>query len=578
MRSITVERDHIVTMPDGVRLYTDVYRPDAAGPHPTLIYRVRGSKDLSFITGALMVSPVLAADRGYAVVIQQVRGRNKSEGDWHPFVHERSDGLTTLDWVLDQPWCNGRVGTYGSAYAGACALQLTASGHPAVEACVGFVTGANYHDGWISNSGAFELGWANFWAYLTSGESLRRLGLTPAETEQRMAALKAATTSPMQQMERLPLKDQPALEGISPHYQTWLEHPSYDAYWQEIDVVASAADIKAKVLNITGWWDNFLGSHLDLDAALAEHSPAGANRRLVIGPWDHFTYVGVIQTRAGAKDFGPPGVSGASVIGSMTLDWFDRWLRDAPPTEATSPGTRYFVPGPDVWRNAESWPPAHNPTPWFLHPGGLVDTTVPSSGSVGTSYEYDPADPTPTIGGRTLMPSVAEAGVQDVSDLANRSDVLVFDSELLENGVEIAGPVSADLFVSTTAQDTDFVVTLADLDPDGSAEFIADGIVRGRYRHDQHEESWFVPDRVEELTVNMWAAAWRFPKGHRIRIMVASASFPRFNRSLNTKASLSDGTLDDAEVATQTIYHDAKRASSVTLPMTDPESPPCPSH
>ena len=572
MRKLIVERDHVVTMPDGIRLYTDLYLPDAPGPHPTLIYRVRGNKDLSFITGALMVSPVLAADRGYAVVVQQVRGRGKSEGEWHPFVHERSDGAATLEWVLDRPWSNGRVGTYGSAYAGACALQLAATGNPAVEACVGFVTGADYHDGWISTSGGFELGWANFWAYLTAGESLHRLGLPAAETERRMAELTEAMTHPKEQMERLPLTDQPALEGISPHYQVWLDHPEYDDYWEAIDVVAAAPDIGAKFLNITGWWDNFLGSHLRLDAELGVGSLAGGHRRLVIGPWDHFTYVGVIPTRAGAKDFGSPGLSGAGVIGSMTLDWFDRWLTDAPPSEGTDAGVRYFVPGPDEWRTSGSWPPPHSPTRWYLQAEGSVAPSPPSLSDASSSYEYDPANPTPTIGGRTLMPSVAEAGVQDVSGLAGRPDVVVFDSGVLEAPTEITGPVTAELFVSTTAEDTDFVVTLADVDPDGFAEFVADGFVRGRYRHGRDEMTWFVPNRVEELTVDMWAVAWRFDTGHRIRVMIASASFPRFNRSLNSRAPLSTGTLDDAVPATQTIHHDVNRPSSVVLPVTDSDS------
>ncbi len=379
-----------------------------------------------------------------------------------------------------------------------------------------------------------------------------------------MADLAAAMRDPMAQMERLPLGDQPALDGLSPHLATWLEHPAYDEYWASTDVIAAASDIAGRVLNITGWWDNFLGSHLQLHDALAA-SPHAADRRLVIGPWDHFTYVSVTPTRAGAREFGPTGASSEAVIGAMTLEWFDRWLQDAAPSDSTAPGVRYFAPGDHQWHTAPAWPPPHSAVRWHLHDDGGLAPSPPAPGEV--TYRYDPADPTPTIGGRTLMPSVAPAGIQDVAALADRSDVLTFDSSPLAEPLDLAGPVRAELAVSTSAEDTDFVVTLADVAPDGSAAFVADGIVRGRYRNDRSAESWFTPGMVETLDIDLWAVAWRFDAGHRIRVMVASASFPRFNRSLNTRASLAAGTLDDAVVATNTVH---LGPSAIVLPVATP--------
>jgi putative CocE/NonD family hydrolase len=251
MREIQIQRDHFMDTRDGVRLHSDVYLPPGEGPFPTLLYRVRGSKDSAFITGTLMLNPIVAADRGYAVVVQQVRGRADSGGEWHPFVFEASDGIEAVEWTLAQPWCDGNIGVYGSAYAGAAALLIAAEGHPAVKACVAFVTGANYHDGWIYTSGALELGWDNFWAYLTAGESLKRLDLDDDRRAAMAESLAEAMKTPMEQMDRLPLGDQPALEGISPHFQTWLDHPTYDEYWESIDVIARAGQITAAVLNIT---------------------------------------------------------------------------------------------------------------------------------------------------------------------------------------------------------------------------------------------------------------------------------------------------------------------------------------
>ena len=309
---MTIRRDLAMTTRDGVELAADLYLPEGEGPFPTLLYRVRGSKSLAFITGAILLNPIVAAERGYAVLIQQVRGRGGSGGEWHPFVHEAEDGWDTLEWLTTQSWCNGRIGTYGTAYTGIDALELAATGHDALEAVVVVVSGVSPHDGWIYTSGAFELGWNTFWTYLTAGESLKRLDASASQKELIGRALQADMTDPMEQMERLPISLRPALEEVSPHYWTWLDHPSYDEYWERLDVLRAADQVKARVLNVTGWWDNFQHSHLELYRALLDRSPSGGDQRLVIGPWDHFTYVNIVphdcgesQLRAGRS--GWPG-------------------------------------------------------------------------------------------------------------------------------------------------------------------------------------------------------------------------------------------------------------------------------
>ncbi len=557
-----------MTAGDGTALVSDVYLPAGDGPFPTLLYRVRGSKDSSFITGTLMLSPIIAASRGYAVVVNQVRGRGRSTGEWHPFVHEESDGLDALEWTLTQSWCNGSVGVYGSAYAGANALLLTATGHEAIKACVAFVTGANYHDGWIYTSGALELGWDNFWAYLTAGESLQRLELPAAESVVATSSLEVALKNPTEMMNVLPLRDQPALTGISDHYQVWLDHPHYDEYWEAIDVIAKANKIQAAVLNISGWWDNFLGSHLQLYRALAERSPRGDQQRLIIGPWDHFTYVGIVPTRAGERTFGPQGLAGNAVVGPLTLDWMDRWLQGAEPQEDTAPGLRYFAAGSDEWRVADTWPPPHTPQRWHLRSEGALRTEAPGEESPDT-FVYDPADPTPTVGGRTLMPTVTGAGIEDQATVGRRFDVLGYDSDPLDSAVEIAGPVEVELWASTSAVDTDFTAKLVDVAPDGYASFVADGIVRGRHRRTTREDEWLKPGDVYRFDIDLWGAAWRFEVGHRIRVEIASCNFPRFDRNLNAALPVGEGTLAEAVVAEQTIYHDTARPSSVVLSITD---------
>ena len=577
MKEIRIERDHVMETRDGISLYADIYFPTGEGPFPTLLYRVRGDKDSAFITGTLMLNPIVAADRGYAVVVQQIRGRGKSGGEWHPFVWESADGIDAVEWTLSHPWCNGSIGVYGSAYAGATALQIAAEGHPAVKACVAFVTGANYHDGWIYTSGAFELGWSNFWAYLTAGESMRRLG--PSVDRGAIGSLlEQAMKHPKAQMDHLPLQDQPALEEVSPHYWTWLDHPTYDEYWQKTDVLARAHQFSAAVLNITGWWDNFLGSHLKLYHALRNHSPAGKHQRLVIGPWDHFTYVGVVPTTAGDRNFGPVGLAGNPVVGPMTLDWFDHWLGGALQSEATAPGVRYFLPGPDRWFETPTWPPPASQLRYYLRSGGganssngngLLSLEVPTPDEPADRYRYDPAQPVPSVGGLTLMPTVVDSGIRDQSEVAKRNDVLVYTSEVLEAALDISGPVHVELWATTSAADTDFTAKLVDVGPDGYCAFVADGIVRGRHRTTHRETQWLTPGEEYRFEIDLWDTAWRFEAGHCIRVEIASSNFPRFDRNLNIADHTGRAQLSEAVVADQTVYHDVARPSALIVHVPD---------
>jgi putative CocE/NonD family hydrolase len=363
---------------------------------------------------------------------------------------------------------------------------------------------------------------------------------------------------PHEPMDVLPLRSQPALEEASPHYWTWLDHNTYDDYWRHLDVVARAEQITARVLGVTGWWDNFLGSHLQLYRALQERSPNGADQRLVIGPWDHFTYVNVLPTTAGAKNFGPAGIAGAAPVSEpAAFAWFDRWLRDMPNEEA-APGVRWFASGDYEWRFDEQWPPVSEPMALYLTDGGGLAGEAASGESTAT-YRYDPADPTPTIGGRTLMPSVAAAGVQDQAPNADREDVLVFSGDALHEAVEIAGEIQLELTFSTDVIDTDVSAVLVDIDPDGHHWLVADGLVRLRNRNGLGTNELLTPGESIGVTVDLWAVAWTFEPGHRIGLHVASASFPRFDRNLNTGQPPGVGTLEDAAVATNSVHLGSSR-------------------
>ena len=321
---VSVDRDVPVATRDGVGLATDVYLPEGEGPFPTLLTRVRGSRSAAFIVGVLLLNPLEAVRRGYAVVVQEVRGRSGSGAAWHPFVHEVADGEDCLDWVAAQPWCDGRVGVYGTAYSASTALYVTGLGRDEVRACAVLGTGADLHDGWVYTSGAFELGWNVYWAYMTLAESIARLDV-PAEERAALAAEYAdAIRRAPAVAARLPISDHPLLERGGDHqFREWLAHPDYDDYWRAVDALADPSRLRAPMLSIVGWWDNFLKSHFDLYRGLAGHAP----HRLVCGPWEHTNYVSPFSTsRTGAVELGPDAACGVGLSTPLVLDWMDRWL------------------------------------------------------------------------------------------------------------------------------------------------------------------------------------------------------------------------------------------------------------
>lgn len=574
---LLVERDQSIRMRDGVALAADVYLPDQRGSHPTLIYRVRGSRSAAFISGLLMVNPMEAVRRGYAVLIQEVRGRAGSEARWHPFVHEREDGEDTLEWTLAQSWCDGRLATYGTAYSAQTALALAALGRPELKAIAVLGTGADYHDGWVYTNGAFELGWNVYWAYMTLAESIERLEVEERERERLRKRYSQALIHAGEIASRLPISDHPLLAQCGEgQYEEWLAHPDYDEYWERIDVLQAAERIAAPMLSIVGWHDNFLKSHMDLYRALTERAPepGRSHHRLIIGPWEHANYVSPFSTsRTGAIEFGPEAACGVSRSGPMLLDWFDRWVRDL--DVGAKGGVRFWRLGEDKWEEAPAWPPAHRELMLYLHSSGnasasadgLLLSEPPSSPQAPDSYVYDPLDPVPTIGGKTLMPTIMGAGIEDQSPLHDRSDVLCYRSPVLTKPLAIAGQVKLQLFAASSAPDTDFTAKLCDLAPDGFAANLAEGIVRARYRESTRQRSApLEPGHVTRFEIDLWDLAHIFLPGHRVLLEISSSNFPRFDRNMNTGNELGVDGAEQAQRAAQQIFHDREHPSALVLP------------
>ena len=579
---IHVERGHVVPMADGVKLVTDVYHPAGDGPWPTLVFRVRGSLSAGFITSVLMLNPMVAVERGYAVVIQQVRGRGLSEGEWNPFFNEGSDGADCVRWVLDQSWCDGRIGTYGTAYSAFAALQLVAQGFEEVKACTVLGTNANPYDNWIYTSECFELGWNVYWAYMLGIESIGRLECSDEERAQSRSDLSQAIINAPEVVRRLPIDQHPELlNGVSPCYEDWLEHSSYDEYWDSINILKKAPQISAPILSIVGWHDNFLKSHFDLYRQITSvgAEPGRSNHRMVVGPWEHVSYVSPFATSAnGVREFGLEASSGVGLSGPLVLDWMDRWVKEEKTTVEVG-GVRYWQMGENSWKEVDVWPPVGVETSWYLSSEGGDDAernkgelVLEAPGrQVADTFQYDPVDPTPTVGGKLLMPTIQSAGIQDQTAVEQRSDVACYTSPVLTGPVVVSGPVKCLLWVSTSAQDTDFTAKLVDIEPGGMAANLADGIVRlSKAFPGQVNE----PGAIREVEIDLWDLGHTFLPGHQIRLEVASANFPRFDRNLNVVAGPNLPSIDDAVTATQTIHHDADRPSRLILSAPTGARPP----
>jgi len=578
MGTIVVERGLLVPMRDGVRLATDVYRPAAPGRYPVLVQRTPYGKDDLWPVATLMFSPLDAVERGYVVVVQDCRGRFASEGEWIPFVVEGPDGHDTVEWAAAQPFSDGRVGIYGSSYNGVTVLQAAIHAPPHLRACVAYMTGANYHEGWVYSGGAFELGFGLWYALHQTWDALGRVGLDEAGIAEAAARLTRATLDPMAAFRHLPLAEHPLFEGrIARYWRDWTSRERYDEYWRKIDVVANAAKIRVPVLHIAAWYDGFLRGHLDLEQALANHPDARVRdeHRLVVGPWEHMAYLGVRKASAGEREFGPIAVGGPVTAAPLCFEWFDRFVAERETSAPASSRVRYFLLGANEWREADAWPPPHRPERLHLrsagrarsrHGDGALSREAPGE-EPPDRFVHDPLDPVPTVGGRNMIPGVCSPGVQDRSKVEERDDVLVYTSPALDAPLTIAGPVRSKLFIRADAPDADFVAKLVDVEPSGYCAPIAEGVLRARFRGGRDREEPLVPGEVAAIEVDLLAVAHVFAAGHRIRLEIAGSDFPKLDRNPGTGKSALHAREADLRRIEQQVLHDAEHPSCLILPV-----------
>jgi hypothetical protein len=579
---VIVERGVMVSMRDNVKLATDVYRPADDGRYPVLVYRTPYGRSNGINVASRIFNPLDAVLRGYAVVIQDVRGRFASEGLWQPFANEVADGYDAVEWAATQVWSSASVGVYGASYVGVTAMHAAIAAPPHLKACMVQALASNFHNCWTYSGGAFELGFNLFWIagpfWGLAWDTLKRLRLSEKDTTQAQEELARLTADPWGACRQLPLIDLPAFKTSAPYWQEWLAHPAYDQYWKAFDVAARGVRVTVPVLNLTGWFDMLLRGGLDLYELLESHSDENARKghRFIIGPWEHVSHLNLMPSAAGQWDFGPEAISGPRSLTDLTLQFFDQWLKGEAGTSEEAAKVRYFMMGENKWQDSATWPPKHTPTNFYLHSAGSANSRSGNGALTphlpGTeppdSYVYDPANPVPTVGGRTLFyhPALGPTGVADQAKVEERQDVLVYSSPRLNRPSKIAGPVTVTLFAATSTVDTDFTAKLVDVQPDGFCANIAEGIIRARYRKSLEREELLEPGEIYKLTIDLWSVAHTFGVGHRIRLEISSSNFPRYNRNLNAAVSPAVGVAQDMQIATQQVFHDSAYPSHVTLP------------
>ncbi|WP_067901955.1 CocE/NonD family hydrolase [Nocardia vaccinii] len=554
MSSGTMEFDVPVTMRDGVVLRADVFRPAGEGPWPVALTRSPYNKRTPSIAGAL-IDVMRAVQRGYIVVLQDVRGRFESDGEWLPWAHERTDGYDTVEWAASIPGSNGQVVMFGGSYLGHTQWAAAVTRPPHLAAIVPQTTWSEPTDGIFYRGGALEFGLSVWWAL---AQALGQFPKSATSMEELYAKLTATIDDLDHAVERtlweLPSGAMPAIARTGqPDIGTERGLRDPDSI-DEARVAGRYGEVGVPSLNVAGWFDVFLQGSLDnYVGAVREGLPS----RLIIGPWEHQSANTTTPGHVGTVNYGlaslAPGSDGTMV--GVQLDWYDEVLgrsTDLPPTS----GVDLFVMGINQWRHEDEWPLSRAvPTEFYLHDGGGLSTTAPEATDAASEYTYDPADPVLTTGGSLIMSASFPPGQLDQRDVESRDDVLVFTSEPLTADLEITGRVTATIFAATDGPSTDWVARLCEVDANGRSVNVVDGITRVAT----------TPGQVDEYEIDLWSTSIVIRTGHRLRVQITSSNFPRWDRNLNTGEDPTVATT--LRVARQRIVHDADHPSRITLPV-----------
>lgn len=549
----------MVPMRDGVPLAADLHFPRAGpdgGPYPALLCRTPYGRQ-RILHGT---DPYTAA--GYVVIMQDVRGRGDSEGRWRPLFDEGRDGYDTVEWVADQPWCDGRVGTFGSSYPGYVQFAAAKERPPHLRAMAVSVPAGRFGEQEIWDRGVLalmDLGWLA----VVSGRGLQSTSLIDWERVYR----------------HLPVREMDSVLGRDmPDWREWIDHPCLDDYWREIRLDENDfGRIDVPVLHVGGWFDANLWGTMFFFEGMRRHSPAAACQALIIGPWEHGSAGGDAPPPMTVSSLRFPPDSSLE-LGPLRLEWFDRWLKGA--VAAGAPvGSRVYETGSHRWVADDTWPVAGPATVLHLSSGGRANTfagdgrlrVAITTEPAYDEFVYDPEDPLQMLSHWDHMGSVTDPGVSpiaipvDMRPAERRDDVLVYTSEQLEAEALVHGEPTVILYAASDCPDTDLFCWLTDVDDRGASIDVSHGHVRARFRNSLAREELLEPGYTYEMRVDMRPLAHAFLPGHRIRLLVSSSFFPVYDRNPNTADA--PGTASTLRRARNRIHHGGAHPSRVELPV-----------
>ena len=550
---VRLERGVACPLSDGVTLVSDHYYPSGEGPWPTLLMRQPYGRDIA--STVVYAHPVWFALRGYHVVIQDVRGRGGSGGEFYPFRHEGRDGAETIAWLVRHPASNGRIGMYGFSYQGSTQLLAAAERPPGLLCIAPHMTAADLYHGWFYHQGALRLSSTFTWGIQMMREDARRQGNRPVSD-----LLEAAWTNIRSQTNTAPYAEHPA---ISSYLRDWLEHRHPDAsYWGALDISTRLHQVEVPALHVAGWYDFYLEGSVAGYRALRESAGtafARDHQYLLAGPWIHIPW---------GDQMGDTRVGEAANIDTdaLLLRWFNHWLKDSGEF-AAEPRVRHFALGAGEWRAADEWP-TEAPCTLYLHSQGRANSrkgdgrltlAPPVEEEPRDVFVYDPEVPVVAPGG---LPALSGPFDQAALELGN--NLLVYSTAPVSSPVALFGQPRVTLYAATSAPEADLTAKLVRVTPAGRAEFVSIGIARSSWLF-----SSYSPDRVQRWHFTLEPTSLVLAPGDALRLEIASSAFPLYDRNPAVAMAPAAAGPWTWQRSTQQILHTAECPSALHLPVTE---------
>ncbi|MCM3652518.1 CocE/NonD family hydrolase [Metabacillus litoralis] len=575
INKIVVEKNVPCQLADNTILYADVYRPDDDQQYPVLLTRLPYNKNHPFYSHRYLDTNRLV-ENGYVVIVQDVRGRFSSEGDFFPFKYEGKDGFEAVEWAARLPHSNGNVGMFGLSYYGFTQLLAAAENPPHLKAIFPAQTFNDLRAGSFYQNGAYGLGLNITWALESiAPDAIKRKYTDPEEYKQKMRRLAELIDNIEEEYRFFPLKEWPALKelGVADYFYEMLGYDLEDKMWDELSLgLEKLKGITVPAFHLGGWYDNLLSPTIANYLNSKEY--VNQPQKLMIGPWSHGDFSSQIGQRKFGQHASQDWIDYKEDLTDLHLRWFDYWLKKKETNILQEKPVKIFVMGTNTWREEDAWPlPQTNYISYYFHGNGKANTRfgdgrlsieIPK-GEPTDHFIFDPSNPVPSTGGGTLFDQVGSIGPIDQRIVEEREDILVYTSEALTAAMEVTGPIKVILYAKTDACSTDFTAKLVDVSPDGTAYNLTDGIVRSSFRTGFKKEDESIQGQIIPYEIDLWATSNVFLPGHKIRVEISSSNFPRFDVNLNNGTTTLDGT--KLNTANQTIYHNEKYQSHILLPV-----------